>query len=138
MQNTLLGLGALLLALAGLVFAAVTYRHLGAGGRAAVLVGLTVLAAAVPAPLAGRGLTASAEAVAVVALVLSALDAWALRRAGLGEGLRVESYGALATGVLAVLAGGYALVVPLRAPRVAAAVFAQLPVPYVLARWDAG
>ncbi|MDQ1687296.1 MAG: hypothetical protein QOK42_271, partial [Frankiaceae bacterium] len=43
-QNTLLALGALLLTIAGIVFAAVTYDRLGAGGRAAVLIALTALA----------------------------------------------------------------------------------------------
>lgn len=136
-QNTLLGLGALLLALAGLVFAAVTYRHLGVVGRALVLLALTGIAAAVPAWLVRRGLTASAEAVTAVALVLSAVDAWAVRRAGLGDGLDERTYTAIATAVLAALAAGHALTVPVRASWFGAAVFAQLPTVYLLARFDA-
>ena len=65
-QNTLLGLGALLLAGAGLVFAAVTYRQLGVTGRAAVLVALTLAAFAGAQALVRRGLGSSGEAVAAV------------------------------------------------------------------------
>src|SRR4051794_37021207 len=62
-QNTLLGLGALLPAAAGLVFAAVTYTPLGATGRALVLIVLTLAAGAGATALARRSLPASAEAV---------------------------------------------------------------------------
>jgi hypothetical protein len=136
-QNTLLGLGALLLALAGIVFAAVTYQHLGATGRALILIGLTGLAAAAPVRLAAKGLTASAEAVTAVALVLGVTDAWALRRSGLGGSLRVETYSAIATALLALAAASLALAAPLRASRFAAVLFAHLPVAFVLARTDA-
>ncbi|MBA2323365.1 MAG: hypothetical protein H0V92_04865, partial [Pseudonocardiales bacterium] len=81
-QNTLLTLGALLLAVAGIVFAAVTYQKVGPAGRALILLTLTAAAALAPVRLRARGLTASAEALAGVALVLAALDAWVLRRAG--------------------------------------------------------
>jgi hypothetical protein len=84
-QNTLLTLGAILLAGAGIVFTAVTYRHLGVVGRAAVLLTLTAAAGWAPVLLLRRGLSASAESVAAVAVVLSVLDGYALRRAGLGD-----------------------------------------------------
>ncbi len=136
-QNTLLGLGALLLAIAGVVFAAVTYRNVGVVGRAGILITLTAVAATVPFTLVTRRLTASGEAVAAVAVALSAIDAWALRKAGLGEGLEVETYSAVATGLLALAAAAHAVALPLRTSRLAAAVFAQLPVLFVLARTDA-
>ena len=136
-QNTLLTLGALLLALAGVVFAAVTYRHLGVVGRALVLLTLTGAAAAAPVVLLRRGLTASAEALAGVALTLGTLDAWALQRAGLAGSLDDRTYAAVATAVLAVGAGLHASAVRVRVSQLGAAVFAQLPVVLVLARTEA-
>lgn len=136
-QNTLLGLGALLLAIAGIVFTAVTYRHLGVGGRALVLMGLTAAAAAAPVWLRDRDLTSSAEAVATVAVVLAALDAWALRRAGFVGTVDGRSYAAGTAALLAAGTATYASVVPLRAARFASALLAQVPLPLVLARTDA-
>ena len=135
-QNTLLALGALLLAVAGIVFAAVTYRYLGPTGRALILLVLTGAAALAPMVLAKRGLSASAEALAAVALVLGILDAWVLRRAGLADGTDSRSYSAVASALLATAAAGYATVVPLRVVRVSAVVLAQLPCAFVLARTD--
>lgn len=133
-QGTLLGLGALLLAVAGIVFAAVTYSSLGVVGRALILLGLTLTAAAAPLRLRSRGLPGSAEAVGGVALVLSLLDAWAVRRAGFGQSLANPTYWAAATGVLALLTGGYSLRVSLRGARLTAVVLAQLPVVLLLVR----
>lgn len=135
-QNLLLGLGALLLAVAATVFAAVTYDRLGAGGRAAVLVGLTVAALAAVPVLLRRGLTASAETATGVALVLAALDAYGLRTLGLGDGLEPTTYAAAAAAVLAAGSAAWASAFPLRLPRVAAIAVAQLPP--VLLLWGAG
>ncbi len=131
-QNALLGLGGLLLAVAAVVFAAVTYDRLGAGGRATVLAALTAAAAlAVPRALR-RGLTSTAETLAAVALVLAALDAYGLRTLGVGDGLSGSVYAAVSAAVLAALAAGGAVLVPVRLPRIAAVLLAQLPVPLLL------
>ena len=131
-QNALLGLGGLLLAVAALVFTAVTYDRLGAGGRAAVLATLTAAAAlAVPRALR-RSLTSTAETLAAVALVLAALDAYGLRTLGVGDGLSGPVYAAVSAAALAVLAAGGAALVPVRLPRIAAVLLAQLPVPLLL------
>jgi hypothetical protein len=132
-QNTLLGLGALLLTIAGIVFAAVTYNRLGAGGRAAILVLLTVVAAATVPRLKGRGLDATAEAITVVTLALAVLDAYGLRKLGLGADTEPTVYAAGSALVLAVLSGAYAAAVPVLVPRVATVVLAHLPVPLLLA-----
>ena len=132
-QNTLLGLGALLLTVAGIVFAAVTYDRLGASGRAVVLVALTLLAGLSVPQLKARALDATAEALAAVTLVLAALDAYGLRTLGLAEGSSGRVYVAGSAAVLALAASLYALVVPVRLPRVAAVALAHLPVPLLLA-----
>lgn len=135
-QNTLLTLGAVLLALAGVVFTAVTYRHLGVVGRAAVLLTLTATAGWAPVALSRRGLGASAEAVGAVALALSVLDAVSLRRAGVGDGLDGRTYALIASTVLTGMAGGYSRLVPLQVTRAATVVLAQAPVPLLLARLE--
>ena len=136
-QNVLLSLGALLLAGAGVVFTAVTYRHLGVLGRAVILLALTAAAGYAPVRLRARGLDASAEAVGVVALALAGLDAVALRRAGVAASTDGASYAAVATAILAALTGAYAVAVPLRLARLAAVVLAQLPVLLLLQRTGA-
>ncbi|MDP9183284.1 MAG: hypothetical protein M3P04_10975, partial [Actinomycetota bacterium] len=132
-QNTLLGLGAMLLAAAGLVFAAVTYSHLGVSGRALVLLLLTLLAGAGATELTRRRLPSSAEAVGAVALVLAVVDAWAVRRAGVGSSLDSTSYAAVASGLLAVLVGLWATATPLRVTQGVTVVFAQAAVVLELA-----
>jgi hypothetical protein len=72
-QNALLGLGGLLLGVAALVFAAVTYDRLGAGGRAVVLLLLTLGAGLAVPVLRRRGLLSTAETMAGVTLLLGAL-----------------------------------------------------------------
>ncbi|MBK5307360.1 MAG: hypothetical protein JJD92_11795 [Frankiaceae bacterium] len=136
-QNTLLSLGALLLTIAGIVFAAVTYDRLGAGGRAAVLVALTVIAGTAVPRLKGRGLDATAETIAVVTLALAALDAYGLRTLGLAEDSSASVYAAGSAAVLAVVAALYATVVPVVVPRIAAVALAHLPVPLLLGHANA-
>jgi hypothetical protein len=131
-SNTLLGLGGLLLAVAALVFTAVTYERLGAGGRATILLALT-LVAGLAAPRARlRGLTSTAETLTAVTLVLAALDAYGLRKLGLGAGTGPLVYAAVSAGALCALSAGYAALVPVRLARIAAVGLAQLPVPLVL------
>jgi hypothetical protein len=131
-QNTLLGLGALLLTIAGIVFAAVTYDRLGAGGRAAVLIALTALAGGAVPRLKARGLEATAETVSVVTLALAALDAYGLRTLGLAESSDPTLYAAGSAAALAIAAGLYAAVVPVAFPRIAAVALAHLTVPLLL------
>lgn len=131
-SNALLGLGGLLLAVAALVFAAVTYDRLGAGGRAAVLLALTVTAALAVPRARLRGLTSTAETLTAVTLVLAALDAYGLRTLGLAEGSSPLAYAAGSAAVLAGLSAAYAWLVPVRLARLATVVLAQLPVPLLL------
>ncbi|MFE4825582.1 SCO7613 C-terminal domain-containing membrane protein [Streptomyces sp. NPDC056672] len=126
-QNVLLMLGGLLLAVAAIAFTLVSWGHLGIGGRAAVLTGVTVLTLAIPVPLLRRGLRSTAEAVAALGLVLTVLDAYALYRVAL-PGTDGLGYTAAATAVLAVLWGGYGTALGgLRGPLPAAVLTAQLP-----------
>lgn len=78
----LLGLGALCLVVAAVVFLAVAWASLGVGGRTGVLGAMTVVAAGLTAWLAARDLRAGAEALASVTLGLLALDLGGAWRAG--------------------------------------------------------
>ncbi len=98
----LLGLGALCLLVAGLVFLAVTWSVLGVGGRTVTLVAFTLAAGAAAAAAARANLRAATESLGLVALGLTALDVVGARHAGwLGQ----PSDAAFATGL------GLALVV---------------------------
>lgn len=78
----LLGLGALCLLVASIVFLVVAWAALGMDGRTGVLVGFTVAAAALMAWVTRRGLRAGAESFAVVVLGLVAIDLGGAREAG--------------------------------------------------------
>ncbi|WP_410539298.1 SCO7613 C-terminal domain-containing membrane protein [Streptomyces sp. KL2] len=128
-RNVLLALGGVLLAVAVTAFTLVSWGRLGIGGRAAVLGALTLLGLGVPAALTRRGLTATAEAVASLGLVLLLLDAYALHRVALPEA-GDAGYAAVAAAVTAALWAGYGAALPrLRGPLPVAVCLAQLPLP---------
>lgn len=78
----LLGLGALCLLVAAVIFLAVAWSSLGVGGRTAVLLALTGATAAGGVVLARRGLRVAGESLATVALGLLALDVLGAAAAG--------------------------------------------------------
>lgn len=128
-QNLLLTLGGLLLAIAAIAFTLVSWGEMGIGGRAVVLGVVTVAALGAPAVLLRRGLVATAESVAVLGLVLMVLDAYALHRTVLAgtDGL---GYAALASAALAALWCGYGVSLPrLGSPLPVAVAAGQLPLP---------
>ncbi|MEV7413638.1 hypothetical protein [Streptomyces sp. NPDC089919] len=128
-QNVLLVLGAVLLAVAAVAFTVVSWGSMGIAGRAAVLGVVTAAALGAPVVLSRRGLGSTAEAVAGLGLVLTALDAYALYRVA-WPGSDGPAYTAGAAGVLAALWSGYGLWLRgLRLPLPAAVLAAQLPLP---------
>jgi hypothetical protein len=78
----LLGLGAICLLVAAVIFLAVAWTWLGVGGRTAVLLVLTVATGAGGQALGRRGLRVAAEALTTVALGLVALDVIGADNAG--------------------------------------------------------
>ncbi|MFI7607203.1 SCO7613 C-terminal domain-containing membrane protein [Micromonospora sp. NPDC049366] len=130
-QNIPLGLGALLLGVAAVVFAAVATSSMDAVARLGILVLATVLLLLAPPVLAKRGLTSTAETIAAVGLLLVPLAGyalWAVDRIGNGG----ASGGVFAGFVFAVTAGvsfAYARWTGLRAPRFATVLAAQPVVP---------
>lgn len=105
----LLGLGALCLVVAALVFLVVAWASLGVGGRTAVLVGFTVVAAGLAAWSARAGLRAGAESMTTVALGLLLLDLAGAQGAGWFGDLDASGFLLLA-GTTVVLVGAAATV----------------------------
>ena len=129
-QNIPLGLGALLLGVAAVVFAAVATSSMDALARLGVLLIATVLMLLAPPVLARRGLTSTAETIAAVGLLLVPLAGYAL--------WAVDRIGGAASGsafagsiflVTTAVAFGYAQWTGLRAPRFATVLAAQPVLP---------
>ena len=102
----LLGLGATCLLVAAVIFLAVAWSWLGVGGRTAVLVGVTAVAASTGQWLARRGLGVGAETLTTVALGLVVVDLLGTRRAGWLGTPSDETFVALVGGTLLVVSLG--------------------------------
>jgi hypothetical protein len=128
-QNLLLALGVGLLGVAAVIFLAVSWDHLGVGGRAAVMTGVTVVAAVAAGATYRRGLTSTAEWLSGLVIGLGLLDAYGARAADLAglAGVDGTVYWAGALAVLAVLLAALAVVLPTRPLPLAAVVAGQLP-----------
>ncbi|MDG4802831.1 permease [Micromonospora sp. WMMD980] len=129
-QNIPLGLGALLLGVAAVVFAAVATSSMDALARLGVLLVATVLMLLAPPVLARRGLTSTAETIAAVGLLLVPLAGyavWAVDR--IGGGTSGAAFAGSIFLVTTVVAVGYAYGTGLRAPRFATVLAAQPVLP---------
>ncbi|MER7442166.1 SCO7613 C-terminal domain-containing membrane protein [Micromonospora avicenniae] len=130
-QNIPLGLGALLLGVAAVVFAAVATSSMDALVRLGILLVATVLLLLAPPVLARRGLTSTAETIAAVGLLLVPLAGyalWAVDRIGNGGASGAVFAGLIFLATTAVSVG-YAAWAGLRAPRFATVLAAQPVVP---------
>ncbi|HEX7744678.1 MAG TPA: permease, partial [Micromonosporaceae bacterium] len=136
-QNVLLGLGALLLGVAAFVFAALAISSLDQLGRVAILLAATVLTLAAPGTVARRGLTATAETIATIGLLLVLIDGYALWTVDAVRGgpLSPSVFAGLAFAVTAAVSGMYAGMTGLSAPRYATIVAAQPIVPLLAYDW---
>lgn len=101
-RNLLLTLGAILLAVAALVFSAVAWSRLDDAGRAMLLFAATAAAGGLTAAFKRR-LPLTAEALAGVTIAMLLVDWSALRRAGAGGDMSTEAWWTLGT-VLTALA----------------------------------
>ncbi|MFG1802097.1 SCO7613 C-terminal domain-containing membrane protein [Micromonospora carbonacea] len=130
-QNIPLGLGALLLAVAAVVFALVATSSMDALSRLGILLVATVLLLLAPPVLARRGLTSTAETISAVGLLLVPLAGYALWTADLigGGGASGAVFAGVIFLVTAAVGFGYALFTGLRAPRFATVLAAQPVLP---------
>jgi hypothetical protein len=128
-QNLLLATGALLLVVAAIAFTAFQWGRLPIPARGALMLAATGVAAWSAHWTYRRGLTASAEAIGLIAVLFGAIDAYAAHRANLA-GLRdvdPATYWSVASGVLAAASAAYGRVLPVRSVRYAALAGIQLP-----------
>lgn len=131
----LLSLGTALIIVAAVVFAAVSWSRLGATVQGLVLLGLTAAAVLGTRALRRRGLTATAEAVSVVAVALFPVDVHALREVAQvfgfdsGPGGDALAYWCLAIWAVAGASWWLGRFSETRSPRIIAAVAALVPVP---------
>jgi hypothetical protein len=116
----LLTLGALCLLVAAVTFLAVAWAWLGVGGRTAVLVGLTLLAAAATWWSHRSRLRAAAESLGTVALGLLALDLTGADNAGWFGTLSAGALPLIVGLVVAIAAVGAALLSSRRPPTLVA------------------
>ncbi|MER7001906.1 hypothetical protein ABT297_02490 [Dactylosporangium sp. NPDC000555] len=131
-QNILFVLGGLLLGSAAIVFAVVAWASFGVLGRAAILAVVTLITLAVPPVALGRRLRATAETFAALGVLLVLLDgysAWYVDLAGLARATTPATYAGLTFAFTAAVAGGYAALTRLRAPRLAAVAALQPVLP---------
>jgi hypothetical protein len=134
-QNLLLSLGVILLAVAALIFTAYAWGRLGITGRGLILLAVTAAVAVTARVCLRRDLVATAEALGTLTVVLTLLDAYAARRVdlvGLAD-VHAPTYWAGAIGLVSALSAAYTYAVPLRSTRWAAAVGLQLPLPVLVA-----
>ncbi|MFF5230324.1 SCO7613 C-terminal domain-containing membrane protein [Dactylosporangium sp. NPDC000521] len=117
MQASVLALGGLLLAGAAIVLTTDAFGTIGTAGRVLLLALITAGALALPLMLVRRGLTATAETVASVALLLVLLDGYVLRSEGLLGADKVE--GSLYTGLVCAATAGIAAAYSMRSHLIA-------------------
>ncbi|MGK5558034.1 SCO7613 C-terminal domain-containing membrane protein [Actinomadura kijaniata] len=137
-RNVLLALGGALLGVAALAFTVISWGSLGMGARALILLTLTAVALGAARPLTRRGLTATAETLAVVGLLLVVLQCYAARAGNvLGLGA-VDGPWYAAGAATAVTAGWacYARYAPLRLPAPLAVLAGQTPPLFTLVALD--
>jgi hypothetical protein len=136
-HGLLVGLGALLLAVAAVGFLVFSWRVLPLGGRSAVIAVATLGVLATATWLRAR-LPETAEAVGGLGVVLVLGDCWAIRRTGLFDADHPDGllYGAAAAAVAAVLLAGWGRFSGVRAGSLTAAVLAPLSVVLAVSRAD--
>jgi hypothetical protein len=133
-QVVLLALGGTLLAVAAVVFTIVAWGAFGIGGRSVILAAITGITVAVPFGLIRIRLEATAETVALLALVLIGMDGYAAWHVGwVPDTFGPTAYAGVVLTVIALIAACYPIVLPLRTMRPTAVVLLQPAV--VLLAW---
>lgn len=137
-QNLLLTLGAVLYAVAALLFVAFAWGRLGLGGRVALMVAVTILTGVAGHVAHRRVLVATAEALISLCAVLALIDVGAAYSLDLWGVQAIEPwvYWGITLAVIALLAGLYRRRVPLSAPAVLALVLGQGPLILVATNLD--
>lgn len=137
LANLLLGLGTALVAVAVVAFTAVNWERFGALGQGGLLLALTATAVWISSLAVRRDMTATGEAVGLVAVLLALADVHALR-----VGIAPDVAAAIwwAPGLAVVAGGGWLLGrrTGIASTRIAAAGLGQLALPVGLVAADLG
>jgi hypothetical protein len=139
-QAILLGLGALLLGVAAIVFAALAISSFHSATRLAILLTATVLMLLAPPMLAQRGLTSTAETVAALGLLLVPLDGyalWSVDQVAAGT-LSKAVFASITVLVTAIVAAAYSGATGLSVPRYVAVLALQPVLPLFAYDWITG
>ncbi len=131
-RSLLLWLGAALPAASALTFTAVAWSHLGDGGRALLLIGVTTVSVGSALGLVRR-LPATAEAFTALSIALAVIDWLALRRAGIAAGTSGTAWWAIGTLTVSTFAFALGRAVGRRTTRVAIALLVPLSLELVVA-----
>ncbi|GAA2685219.1 SCO7613 C-terminal domain-containing membrane protein [Actinoplanes palleronii] len=134
-QNILLGLGALLIALAAVVFAGVAFSNPVA--RAVILALFTAIALSVAPGVARRTLTSTAETIAAIGLILLPMTLYTLHGSALAGGAEVATplYLGITFAITAVASFVYAGATRLAIPRYATVIATQPVAPLLAYPW---
>lgn len=133
-QNLLLGIGAVLVSAAALLFIVYAWSRMGLGGRTMVMLGVTSAFGLAGFATHKRGLTATAEALTSVAIALMMIDAgaaYALNLAGLAD-VSASTYWAFVLAGSAALTAAYRATVRIHVLGIYSIVAAQFPVVLLL------
>ena len=134
-RDVLLWLGALLLVIAAITFAAVAWTRLGPAGRAAILLGVTVASAALTRFVRPR-LRPTAEALAAITIALALVDWGVAGGTGLRGDLSRAAWWAIGLLLVAVVCAAVADRIDLTALRLGATVLAPVAAIFALAAWS--
>ena len=126
--------------LVGLAAIGVYYTSAETGGRAFILALATTVALGVPVALARRTLTATAETIAALGLLLVLLDGYVAYAADLAGVASVPGplYAAVLFALVALVAAAYRLATHLRAPQFAALLAVQPLLPLIAVQLELG
>jgi hypothetical protein len=130
-QTIMLGLGGLLLGISSIVFVGVAITALEPASQLVIQLAVAGLFLGFGPLVAARGLTATAETLAAVGLLVFSVAGYPLWSAGLGTSLPGQVYAGLVAAVTAGVAYGYHLATKLQVPRWAALLAAQPVLPLV-------
>ena len=134
-RDVLLWLGALLLVIAAITFAAVAWTRLGPAGRAAILLGVTVASAALTRFVRPR-LRPTAEALAAITIALALVDWGVAGGTGLRGDLSRAAWWSIGLLLVSVVCAAVADRIDLTALRLGATVLAPAAALFALAAWS--
>jgi hypothetical protein len=132
-QTIMLGLGALLLGIAAIVFVGVAITELEPASQLAILLAVAVLFLSVGPPVASRGLTATAETLAAVGLLVFSVAGYPLWSIIGPDAVPVTVYGGLVAASTAAVGYGYHALTRLAVPAWGAVLALQLVLPLLAA-----